>query len=84
VGRNRFLIQGDFRAGAHAYMIQRSAALMLLEGSAASQLPIDAHLEALAAHFRNTSVQTIGRLEKSLISQFTRQRKGTLIDSNVG
>ena len=77
-------VANEFRAGAHAYLISRRAAKILVNLVPKPPLmAFDSYLEHLARQGgRNTGLQ-ISRLDKSLISQQSRKFSWSHVDSDV-
>jgi GR25 family glycosyltransferase involved in LPS biosynthesis len=79
----RFVL-GDFRAGAHAYIVNSRLAAAISETVPLPPLiPWDGYLESLARGQIGRGDIRIARLGKSVISQASRAAKGQQLDSDI-
>jgi len=79
----RFVL-GDFRAGAHAYIVNSRLAAAISETVPVPPLiPWDGYLESLARGQIGRGDIRIARLGKSVISQASRAAKGQQLDSDI-
>jgi GR25 family glycosyltransferase involved in LPS biosynthesis len=77
------LVLGEFRAGSHAYLINRKAAQALVETNSPAMLAVDEYLGALAKNSFGSSKLQIGRSFECLIGQVSRKATDSTIDSDV-
>jgi GR25 family glycosyltransferase involved in LPS biosynthesis len=79
----RFVL-GDFRSGAHAYIINnRLAEAISGAGTEPSLLPFDDWLGLIATGQTHRNIK-IARLVKSVVAQASRLSKDSDVDSNIG
>jgi GR25 family glycosyltransferase involved in LPS biosynthesis len=83
-GSGLTVVRDEFRAGAHAYLISRRAALTIAEYLPTPPLmAFDTFLEQLAKTSRHPEGLLIARVDRSLVHQRSRLSSKSTIDSDV-
>ncbi len=77
------LVLGEFRAGSHAYLINRKAAQAIVETNSPAMLAVDEYFGALAKNSLGSSKLQFGRSFESLVGQVSRSAIDSTIDSDV-
>lgn len=73
-------VQGEFRAGSHAYLISKDMATYLRESNSPPTLSSDAFLESIARHSQHP---VFARLARSAIEQESRFSSNSQVDSDI-